>query len=540
MPDRYYFPRMKAVLGVSLVVLLVCQEVSAWGPRGRKAVTLAAMQVVRQEYKDAFRAERSDYLSDVLRGAEEGVAALGDSVPLRNDTQALAAVFHEIQLLRETRRYGPGSYFAYRMGVLSALAAQLVVPFGIIYTDADIALKARVDADLDKSVDRFTFRPEKRGMIYVRSTPEYFATKRIFYPDDRKLIYDDYERGAGDKGFLHEAGQTYFDRAFEAVADCWNSVLREQGGHLDIVPSPRIVTAYFVGEVGYLLNEKGNIRQADRAYRIFRRVNPDLMEPYETIGDMYYAFETEESRARGVKEWLIAYGRPGPQRKRTSKKLSAHFIETGDRFTQRSQRPGADDSDLKSALFAYQNALEFDRANEYAAARINRTAVAIKEREEQFEDQLAFIGGALSAIKEAERSGLQEDYGNAIIAYNRATGVLGGVDNMFDTLDKQARKTRDEIKKAVKKIYDDVLNKAETFLEDGDVAVDEKRFEDALSSYAMVKTAVDAIPSEEGTSMFARKQGVIDRASVATNTAKAKQQQAQEEREAVALPVKAL
>ena len=494
----------KSVALVTVCLLVTAQETLAWGPRAQKAITAASIQLIRREFSDAFRAGSSNYEADVFRGAEDGYKFIASEVPLNSDAQSLEAVFQQIQLLREVRKEGLGGYFAYRVGVLSSLASEVVLPFGVVYTKEREPLKQKVDADLDAHVGQLTLNVNQDKYVYIRQPQEYFKSKRIFYPADQSMIEDDYKRGRGFSGSLDQAAQAYFDRSVEAVGDSWFSVFRAQDGDTDVKPSPQIVKDYFVNEIAYSLEVRKNYLQANRAYRIFEEVNPGDVAAYDRIGDMYYAFGTQDAKDRGVKEWKIAQQKPGPQRNRASWKISKHYMETGDTYARRAKGPDATDTDLEEALRAFQQALEYNQSDQTAADRINETTKEIALRRERRETQQKIVDGVLKVIQEAESLKVKEEYEVALTNYNKASGLLEAVSDEFRDLKATAEKTDSDIKKAVRDITETIMNNAQAAIDRGVDLVAQVDFDNAISEFESVPGFLDALPAGDGATLLQR------------------------------------
>lgn len=495
---------------LTLCIILGAQDAAAWGPGARKAVAMAALQSIRRDFDDLFKAEESNYEADMLRGAEEGIRVIRDSVPLNTDEQTIAAVTHEIRLLRTAREYGTGSYFAYRMGVLSALVSGVVLPYGIPFSESQREIRDKIDADIDAHVDRYSYAGRLTALVYIRSANQYFSEKRTFYESDAKFMADDYTRGEGYQGFLVEAGQAYFGRAVDSVTDAWFTVIRGRVGGSDVALSPSIMAWYLVDNIGYLVDVKKNLFHASKAYEVFEKVNPNIMEAYERIGDHFYAFDIEESQERGVREWRKSLRDPGPHRQRVSNKLSTHFVVTGEGLFRRASGPNARDNDLQDALRAFQRALEFVRTNDVAADRITETTIAITERRAAYEMQQSLIDNAMTVLQEAEKARLDLDYGNGIFAYNQALSLIEGVDTQFKDLQLTAKSETSRIKKALRDIINEVLDRANNYIDEGNVAVEENRFDEAINAYNIVEPTVDVIPAARGSTHAQAKQDLIE------------------------------
>jgi hypothetical protein len=515
--------KLGAALGVGVAAMLAIQDAGAWSESVRRAIASTAIQLIKREQPDAFKATTSiathstgatinvSYEEDVWAGAADGTKVL-TSYALTSDEQAVLAVGSEIQLLRTVRQYGMGSYFAYRMGVLGALVSELVLPFSLDSSPEGMQLSAQINADVDAHFSGFRFSPDGDGRRYIRTTPEYFKEIRSFVGDDRRIIADDYARGKGYGGILSDAAEIYFGRSVEAVADAWYTVLREEPVGTYIPPSDKIIARYFVEELAYLLNVKHNMFQAEKTYLHFDKVNPGLYEDYERIGDLFYGFGTPEAQERGVREWKIAYEHPGPQRARSSSKLTAHYLSEGEKYNEEAQKPGAPETLLESALTSFKQALEYDRSNALAAQRINETTVSIQKKRERRQFQDSLLAQGTKIIQQAEKSALDGDFGAAIHTYNQAVTLFEAVSDEFADLEKAASDAIDQVKKGKRDVVNSVLQAAEEKIAEGDKMVDARDFENAGNVYRYVETIVSAIPEGEGERVDKEKADTIARA----------------------------
>jgi tetratricopeptide (TPR) repeat protein len=484
----------------------------AWGPDARRSIALASMQLLRNDVKEAFRAEGILYEEDMLKGMSDGVEVLRETTPMENDTQVLDAIERQLQLLRAARSDGTGSYFAYRMGVLAALTADAIMPYGIAYSDKDRALKERIDADIDRRVGTYRYAPAGFRAQYIRSPHLYFDKHRPFFADDRMLIKDDYTRGKGYDGFLRNGAKAYYGRAIEAVVNIWFSVFYEGPEAVDRRPSNLITSKYYVHEIGYLLKEKNNPTAASRAYSLFEKAEGANKDDYLTVGDMYYEYGEDllasgrpdvealgkEMKERGVHEWKIAQRESGDVRRAASERLSKHFIREGEAYFQNAQSATATETDLADALRSFQQALEFDRTNTTAVARISETSLEIKKKEDRYELQQSFLDKSLQVLREAQQQEVQKNFGDAIKAYNRALVTLGGIDTEFKDLHKSAEENISSIKKFLKTIIQKILDNATDAMEKGQDAQLEKKFDEAVNQFKRVPAILADVPEDAG------------------------------------------
>lgn len=526
----------------AVAAILACEDAAAWGTRAQQSITLMSMQVVKQEFATAFRAGAANYEKDCLAGAAAGVASLSGKVPLGSDAEAVQAIATEIQLLRSVREYGMGSYFAYRMGVLSALVADVMVPYGFAFSPEELALQPEVFADIERHLEGYSFSPLQESREIVRDPANYFKDRRRFIGEDRRLIAEDYARGRGYNGFLKEGGPAYFMRAIEAVGDVWTTVLRSSNEPALTAASRRMQTWYFVDEIDYLLSVKENPQTAERAYENFRKVVQEDPETYEVIGDSFAAFGGEEGTERAVREWQNAHGLAGENRASVAGKLNRHYLAVGNKFLDSSAKPGADDNDLPSALRAFESALEFDRKSEEAANLIQRTHVLINERNARLDTTLKIIASAEKLSAQADTQQQNEDFGGAIKTYRQAMSFYASVGEEFKDAAKKGKEGVRGMKTAINGTVSKIIDRASAVVDAGEKAEEEKRFDEAIAQYQKVEGIVSAIPEENitGNKQHAQqKQEMIDLAKQKVDEAKKAKLRYEEQQKAAAEAKKA-
>ena len=529
---------------------LLSYDAAAWGARSQKAIAGTTIQVIRRTYASAFKTEDVSYDEDVLRGANGDLNILNNGNPFVREEDAIIAVENGIRLLREVRKYGFGSYFSYRMGLLGALAADLVLPYSVDTTAQGQRIREQMEPDIDAALDRFSFTSEIPKIKYIRDAEIYFGERRAFFADSKRMIADDYLHGKGFDGYLKEGAQVFFTRAVTSVADVWNTVLHIEGEVGDVAPSEKMVISYLLSEIQYLLQEKKNFNQALKSYANFELVAKYAPEAYDKVGDLFYAFETEGAKERGVREWRIAYDMPSADRRTIGKKLSEHYVRAGEALLAAAQRPGASDQDLPNALNAFTQALDFDQTSNAAAQRINEANVAIKERKERRAINVNFIASAEKVKVQAEKARVKgdalrgtervEEMANflnlAIITYTQAIGVYEAIDDEFTDQSSVRKQSVTEIGKSITDIINQVLDAASDEIDKGDKAVTAHHYEDATASYERVPNIVSAIPGDETTTHGKEKKEIITKANdKITATEKAKRNYEEQQRQTKAL-----
>ncbi len=483
------------VTGISLG--FVATEAGAWGPTAQKSIVATAFQVLSQLYNNPFKNADISYESEVLRGAVNYRSELA-GVPMGSRMEAINAVGTEIQILREVRQYGVGSYFSYRMGVLAGLVSDVMLPFSFEHDAQSQRLLEQISEDIDEHLKTYHMTSRPKHLEYVRNPTLYFREKQQFFDDAKTLILADYQIGRGYEGFMTQGGQAFFEKGVVAVADCWYTVLRTEGDTSDMDPSGKSVVSYFVSEIEYLLTEKKNLLEAEKAYRRLSELNSTNQSVYERIGDAFYEFGTREARERAVQEWDAALAMNGTQRKRILSKLSNHYLDQGKELFNQSSEPDAAPETLQLALGAFTRALEYDRADEEAANLINETQVAITERNERQQLAIQTVASTEAVLREAEASFASEQNEDALALYEKAILVAGQVTPEFPEQAQAAKDATDTANRMINRIIRRVLDQAQDMIDEGDRLVEDKKFEEAISRYHGVETVLNVVSDQEG------------------------------------------
>lgn len=490
---------VRITLLVGLALSLVADAAHAWGPRAQRTIAYMALQVIQPDFPNLLR----EYEDDVLRGCEEGYGVLGEGIPLNSDSEVVDAIIAQIILLRGLRENGVGSYYAYRMGVLAAMVSDVMLPYGFAWTATDKALRDRVAEDIDKHLDSYSYNVDAVKRTFIATPRVYFTENRSFFHDNKELIADDYARGIGYRGFLLKAGPEYFKKSVSAVADVWYTILQ----HLVQVPDQPVSRSaqalYFVDEVEYLLTVKKNYAQACIAYDHFEGANTGAPEPIERVGDLFYAFGSEQAIRRAVSEYRTAYELAGANREQVGKKLAGHYLVVGKKLLESGQKPRALETDLPNALQSFQEALLFDRYSEEAASLVQEANKAIERRAELFKMNQDIIANAERMREEAARAFSELDYGTAISTYKNAIALFEGVGEDFE---KQATTAKDGIsavKKDIAKVLQTIIDKATEAIDAGERAREQREYDTAIGSYGQVEVILSEIPDDGENSKLA-------------------------------------
>jgi tetratricopeptide (TPR) repeat protein len=517
--------RIVSITLVALCALGTAREAFAWGERSQRVIAATAVSQLRTHHHSAFRSDNFDYRPDVIQGAADGLEALPTSDRIVDLSSAIALVGQEMMLLREVRGMGTGSYFAYRMGVLSSLVSSVLLPYGLEFETADRVFREQMFADIDTHVTSFRIEPFIERPRIVTTPSLYFQRQMSFYDDALILVANDYDRGEGYRGILRQAAPKYMQKSIESTIDVWYTVFAQREPDGFRPPSSEALTWYIVDEISYLLREKRNLEQARRVYGHFAAANPGLARAHERVGDAFYEFGERDD---GVREWEYALNFSGPDRRRVVEKLAAHYTRVGrEAMTIGRADARRRDASFEQALRAFERAYAYDSRNDEAAQEIQGTNVAIREREEARQLTMNFMATAESVRQRARDAQVQEDFGSAISTFESAVNTYEMVDDNFPEQREAAQDAVREIRRDIRNIIISLLDRGNQAIAAGDSALDDRRFEEAIAHYERVANVVRDVPDDDS-SNARDKQELIARAEDKIATARVEQQRWQE------------
>jgi hypothetical protein len=488
-------------MGGVLLLGLTAMNAEAWGPVAQRAITQTAIQRLDEKMPLVFEGDNVSYRADVLAGAQDGVDSLIEAMKIRTDADAIEMIGNQMVLLREVRRYGVGSYFAYRMGLLSAIVSDMMLPYSLEPSPQAVQMRARIEQDIDKHVKQYRFMPEGRLQV-VRSIPSYLSSIRPFYEDAKRIIAEDYRTGSGYGGYLRQAAPSFFGESVQATSDVWYTILRPSDAIADVKASPEAVTWFLFNEMEYLLKIKRNVKEAEKRYALLERENPGLAEVYERVGDLFYTYGGQANdvnlRERAVREWETALEMPTADRKRLSEKLAGYYLDLGKAQAEAARKPGGYKR-VTDALTSFSRALEYSRDNAAAERMLADTRDLKREMDEALETQTNIINSAEQVMRQADQSEKVQDYSNALTWYGSAHDLFSKVTDQFPELKMAAEERIAEIQRRINTIKEEAIKRARETIAKGDQALEAKSFMDAIDTYNSVEQVLSPITDDPST-----------------------------------------
>jgi tetratricopeptide (TPR) repeat protein len=428
----------------ALAAVAACWPAAAWGPQTEQAAVEAAVDLLSATANVPLERHRDD----VRRGARAEDATIEQYMSAVS-ANPVAAVANEMELLSAVRGARIAPYFSYRLGVIGQAVASLAAPM----TEAPDAIRNEFYADVDRRMaDRVPLQNKGRRIVDPRP---YFERARRAAQRHDGLITVDYRQGQGYAGvaraFLAEA----ISNSTNAVADVWYTILRGMGDPAQVSADRK--RDYFLDALDYYLG-LGARFEAQNAYDRLMELGLASADLHSRIGDM---FAEAGEMERAIEEYQKVL-EMAPGRSDVREKVASYYIEQGDQAWERER--------LEQARAAYQQALDFDGANETAQGKLLDAEAAIAERAEKQRSSEEALALASDLRAQADQLADRGQYGQALDLLRDAIDAYQRVAPEFPGMETEAASGLEQARRRMREMRSQLLRSAQTLSGSGSMA----------------------------------------------------------------------
>jgi len=375
----------------------------AWGPRAESAIVTSAAQLLSKN--GLLQIQRIE--EDLRKGALTPQPDLERMFP-GLATDPVNAVENEMMLLQAMRQQQMDAYFAFRLGALGKLVANITAPM----TQADPALANLYYADVEKNIQSTSLIPQPAKDV---DPAPYFERRVLEANINTDVIAGEYRSGAGYDGVAKNLLQQDASRCVASVADVWRTIL---SGAATASVSPAQQEAYVVDAYRYYIagGVTGQIESADRRLSEMTEQTPDLLI---RVGDLFFDAGMREEAVRRYEQALAQ----APQRRDVAERIGEYYMAMG--------RTAKEENRLEDALKAYEQALDANPLGTDAEARRLEVASMISDRDARLAASQAALESAAGFENLAEQEALDARIAEAVALYHQARAEYDRVDESF-------------------------------------------------------------------------------------------------------------
>ena len=389
---------------ILIATLLLAVPSEAWGPKTQRAIGLAAARVLTNE----SIARLSKLESDVVAGSSVS-QEIAVSLSPGFASAPLQAIQTEMQLLTTVRGKSIDAYFAYRLGVLGQMVAELTAPLA----DASPSIRDRYNSDVDGAIDQVLLKLSARKVV---DPDTYFSRLQRMANVRKDLIVRDYKEGAGFTNLAKASLAEDVSRSVDAVADVWSMILGRSVVHAAV--SEGQVRQYIVGAMAYYI-QRGNTAEIRGTFDRLTNLVTQTPDMAKQIGDMFYDAALYDYAVREYRVVLAA----DPGRKDVLDRLASYYVKLGDTAMEKSR--------LQDAYDQYSKASETDPFHPTAEKKRLEAKAKLEDRETRGQAARASLDEAVALRTEADNLINQRKFGEALSVLQRSQEAYAAVPEEF-------------------------------------------------------------------------------------------------------------
>ena len=398
------------IVSVSLFAAVVAATAGtvpagAWGAKTQADIVTTAVHVL-----SADRTMRLSALRDVVRnGAMMTQEERAELYP-NFDINPVGAIEREMYLLQAVRGDSIDPYFAFRLGGLGALVAQVTAPMA----NANPVYRDQYYADVDAAIARAEMRTSPRRIVDARA---YFSQVQAEAQNQSATIEVDYRTGIGFSGYAQASLSIAASRSVDAVADVWYTILSTGVSRANVMTTN--MRDYVLRALNYYIGRK-SVSGVEDIYERAESLNLLTPDTRKELGDMFFRASMFE-RALEQYEAVIAVE---PGRRDVMERIAEYHERVGNEALEADR--------LEAARDAFAAAAEADQLHPDAARRLLEVQDLIEVRDARLAETRNAIQEAQAAEAQAEAEALKRNYAQAITHLRQAQILYGQVTNEFE------------------------------------------------------------------------------------------------------------
>lgn len=395
---------MNKIFTALVLSAVLALPAGAWGPKTQLAISTAALHLIAKEGNLPL----SKMGDSVRRGAMEAQSTVTAMYPdmLSGPIQAIET---EMVLLKAMRGEKLDNYFAYRMGLLGKLVAQVTAPMA----EANPTYRNLYYTDVERVIETTTVTNLPKQAV---DSSDYF-TRRIAEANvNNEVIEKEYESGIGIGGVAKSLLAADTSRSARAVADVWTTILTgaEVAGNV----APERMREYCLYGMKFYIGRDNSAAMAAAEARYEKLVTPDA-DYLVQLGDAYFGAGLSEQAIGKYKAALNL----DPDRRDVAGKISEFYMAKGATDLQNGQ--------LESAQDSFAAALASNPLHDTAEGSRLQVARMIEERDARMAANQALLDRAAELEKLADEEALRKHAAEAIDLLREAEGTYMEVTDEF-------------------------------------------------------------------------------------------------------------
>ena len=356
-------------------------------------------------------------------------------------SSAVGAIEAEMILLQAVQGDRVDAYFAYRLGVLGKLVAEVTAPLA----EVNITYRNLYYADVERQIRNVPLKGSARQVV---DPPLYFPRVMAEAASRDDVIEREYQDGTGFDGVARALLPQDASRSVTAVADVWFTILSGRAPKGDV--SDTQLRRYVEDAYAFYIN-RGNTAEIDAASARLDALTPKTPDLQVRIGDMFFEAALYE---RAMNEYRAVL-RTAPDRRDVVEKMSAYYVDQGDKALENNR--------LEEALDAFRQALEVNPLHPTAEAQRLTIEGLISARDARLAGNRASIDRAHQFESLAEQEATRNRYAEAIALLRQASAAYYEVTDEFPAEHQRRMRGMNNLRYRIDELKKEIMVNAQIF-----------------------------------------------------------------------------
>ncbi len=424
-----------ALLTGALLIAGPAERAAAWGTQAQLALVSTALNVFANEANIPLGQLRRELLEGVNVSRGQLFERLGDQ-----SGDPLRAIETEVFVLQAVRPQRIDPYYAYRIGMLGKLVAEVTAPMAT----ADPSFRDAYYADVEDAIDNLSLSSAALQQVEPQPYLRQIATLQNGRND---VIVSEYRSGIGFDGSAKLSLAEDASRSVRAIMNIWFTAM---GGNEKAAVSEDLMRRYALDAVQFYV-ARGNAAEIDAAAKRLQESIPMSPDLKIAIADAYFDAEFNERAVALYQE--VAEEAPG--RRDVIERIARYFMRQGEGLLA--------EEELEEAEEAFAAALDADPLHPTAEARRLEVEAMIAAREMRLAETRTIVERAENLRGLAQEEALRGRVAEAIALLREAVGSLGEVGEEFPAEAQRAQTLAAQMNTRVAALREELLASAQRY-----------------------------------------------------------------------------
>jgi tetratricopeptide (TPR) repeat protein len=426
----------KGMRAIAWMALVWTGAAVGWGPTTQLAMVTNALHLISKDSNIPLtRLEK-----DIRAGAAISAEMLAELYPdLASDP--VRAIESEMYLLKAVQGGRVDAYFAYRLGVLGKLVAEITSPL----RDISPTYRNLYFADVERNIEATTLRSRARQVVEPRT---YFAAMMTESRARDEMILKDYQSGKGYAGVASTTLSENATRSVNAVADVWQTVLASPALAGNV--SEGQLRKYVLDAYAYYVGRR-NPREIDDASARLNKLTPLTPDMQARVGDLLMEAELFD---RAMEEYR-AVVRQDPGRRDVAEKIANYYVTAGEKALEENK--------LEDARETFKTAAETNPLHPAAEGLRLQAEALITARDTRLAASRDALDRADKLNTLAEDEAFKGRYAEAIALLRQADATYEEVTDEFPNEFQQRTRSQRNVRYRVQELQAQIMENAQIF-----------------------------------------------------------------------------